>query len=57
MNKTSIASIVLGLIVGVGAYFVGGKDISTAVSIAFDKDAAAVYCGELLKPKAEIVNE
>ena len=43
MSKAGIASIVLGLIVGVGAYFVGGKDITTALSIAFDKQAATVY--------------
>ena len=53
MNKAGIASIVLGLIVGVGAYFVGGKDIPTALSIAFDKQAATVNSGELLKQKAE----
>lgn len=57
MSKAGIASIVLGLIVGVGAYFVGGKDIPTALSIAFDKQAATVYCGELLNQKVEAPNE
>lgn len=53
MDKVKIASIVLGIIVGVGAYIVGGKDVSTAVSIAFNKDTAAAYCTDLLKEQAK----
>jgi len=53
MGKVKIASIVLGLVIGAGAYVVGGKDVSTAVSIAFDKDAAALYCTDLLKEQAK----
>lgn len=53
MDKAKIAAIVVALIVGVGAVVVGGKDIPTAIGIAFDKNAASVYCADLLKEQAK----
>jgi len=53
MDKAKIAAIVVAVIVGIGAVVVGGKDIPSAISIAFDKTAASAYCADLLKEQAK----
>lgn len=55
MNKKSIAAIVLALILGASSYFLDGKDLDGAIKILTDKEAAKVYCGELLEGKDEVV--
>lgn len=49
MGKKAIASIVLGLVLGGGAYFVDGKSVSDALSLAFgDTKVKEAYCVKLL---------
>lgn len=55
MNKKSIAAVVLAVILGASSYFLDGKDLDGAIKLLTDKEAAKVYCSELLDGKDVVV--